>query len=194
MLKLNNYGTRKLIFDVCKTRLYSASATAAPKVKTEHDVAKEPKRENESFMANIFRGNLVTKQVFPFPDVLTLEQKETANSLLDPFQRFFTEVNNAVRNDENSAIDPETLKALWELGGMGIQVPNDYGGLGMNNTQYARLCQIVGAHDLGLGITLGAHQSIGFKGILLYGTPEQKEKYLPKVAAEEVRLYYICYI
>ncbi|XP_034481309.1 very long-chain specific acyl-CoA dehydrogenase, mitochondrial [Drosophila innubila] len=186
MLKLNNYGTRKLIFDVCKNRLYSASATAAPKVKTEHDVAKEPKRDNESFMANIFRGSLVTKQVFPYPDVLTLEQKETANSLLDPFQRFFTDVNNAARNDENSVIDPETLKALWELGGMGIQVPNDYGGLGMNNTQYARLCQIVGAHDLGLGITLGAHQSIGFKGILLYGTPEQKEKYLPKVAAEEV--------
>lgn len=37
-------------------------------------------------------------------------------------------------------------------------------------------------HDLGVGITLGAHQSIGFKGILLYGTPEQKEKYLPKLA------------
>lgn len=48
--------------------------------------------------------------------------------------------------------------------------------------QYARLVEIVGMHDLGVGITLGAHQSIGFKGILLYGTPEQKAKYLPKLA------------
>lgn len=35
--------------------------------------------------------------------------------------------------------------------------------------QYARLVEIVGSHDLAVGITLGAHQSIGFKGILLYG-------------------------
>lgn len=40
-------------------------------------------------------------------------------------------------------------------------------------------------HDLGVGIVLGAHQSIGFKGILLFGTKAQKEKYLPKVASGE---------
>lgn len=49
--------------------------------------------------------------------------------------------------------------------------------------QYARLVEIVGGHDLGVGITLGAHQSIGFKGILLFGNPAQKEKYLPKLAS-----------
>lgn len=55
----------------------------------------------------------------------------------------------------------------------------------LNNSvfsQYARLVEIVGMHDLGVGITLGAHQSIGFKGILLFGNPAQKEKYLPKLA------------
>lgn len=56
----------------------------------------------------------------------------------------------------------------------------------MNNTQYGRMCEIVGANDLGLGITIGAHQSIGFKGILLFGTPEQKEKYLPQVTSGKV--------
>lgn len=49
-------------------------------------------------------------------------------------------------------------------------------------SQYARLVEIVGTYDLGVGITLGAHQSIGFKGILLFGNPAQKEKYLPKLA------------
>lgn len=43
-------------------------------------------------------------------------------------------------------------------------------------------------HDLGVGITLGAHQSIGFKGILLFGTKAQKEKYLPKLASGEAGL------
>ncbi|XP_010576317.1 PREDICTED: very long-chain specific acyl-CoA dehydrogenase, mitochondrial-like, partial [Haliaeetus leucocephalus] len=51
--------------------------------------------------------------------------------------------------------------------------------------QYARLVEIVGQHDLGVGITLGAHQSIGFKGLLLYGTPAQKKKYLPRLATGE---------
>ncbi|CAJ0921508.1 unnamed protein product [Ranitomeya imitator] len=51
---------------------------------------------------------------------------------------------------------------------------------------YARLVEIVGQHDLGVGITLGAHQSIGFKGILLYGTEEQKKKYLPRLASGEI--------
>lgn len=40
-------------------------------------------------------------------------------------------------------------------------------------------------YDLGVGIVLGAHQSIGFKGILLFGTKAQKEKYLPKLASGE---------
>lgn len=77
------------------------------------------------------------------------------------------------------------MQGLKELGAFGLQVPTDYNGLGLNNTQYARLVEIVGSHDLGVGITLGAHQSIGFKGILLFGNPEQKTKYLPRLATGE---------
>lgn len=95
-------------------------------------------------------------------------------------------MNDAVKNDDTASIDQATLDALWELGGMAFQVPPEYGGIGANNTQYARMGEIVGAHDLGLGICLGAHQSIGFKGILLFGTPEQKQKYLPQVSTGKV--------
>lgn len=44
------------------------------------------------------------------------------------------------------------------------------------------MVEVVGAHDLGVGILLGASQSIGFRGILLFGTPEQKKRYLPDLA------------
>ena len=57
--------------------------------------------------------------------------------------------------------------------------------MGLTNTQYARLTEVVGGNDLGVGIFIGAHQSIGFKGILLAGTDEQKAKYLPKLATGE---------
>ncbi|XP_068143495.1 very long-chain specific acyl-CoA dehydrogenase, mitochondrial isoform X1 [Drosophila tropicalis] len=181
MIKLTNLVTKKLISGALQHRCFSAVTN----IQHNHNEDLSP-RPNESFMANIFRGSLMCKYVFPYPDVLTTEQKEFTNSLIDPFERFFLGVNDAARNDDNSKIDENTLTTLWELGAFGIQVPVDYGGLGLNNTQYGRLCQIVGANDLGLGITIGAHQSIGFKGILLYGTPEQKAKYLPMVSSEKV--------
>lgn len=70
------------------------------------------------------------------------------------------------------------LPFSWERPGWAL--PTGYSLLPL---QYARLVEIVGMHDLGVGITLGAHQSIGFKGILLFGTKAQKEKYLPKLAS-----------
>merc|ERR1712106_1267437 len=88
-------------------------------------------------------------------------------------------------NDANERVHPDTVQGLKELGAFGLQVPEDLGGVGLTNTQYARLTEIVGANDLGVGIFIGAHQSIGFKGILIAGTPEQKEQYLPRLASGE---------
>ncbi|XP_078284309.1 very long-chain specific acyl-CoA dehydrogenase, mitochondrial isoform X2 [Rhinoraja longicauda] len=82
-------------------------------------------------------------------------------------------------------VEDGTMQGLKEMGAFGLQVPAELGGLGLTNTQYARLVEIVGMHDLSVGITLGAHQSIGFKGILLFGNDAQKKKYLPKLAAGE---------
>ena len=69
------------------------------------------------------------------------------------------------------------------MGAFGLLVPEDLGGVGLCNTQYARVTEIVGANDLGVGIFIGAHQSIGYKGILIAGNPEQKAKYLPDLAS-----------
>lgn len=108
---------------------------------------------------------------------------------------------------------------MWDLGGFCLQVPTEYGGLGLNNTQYTRCVEICGYHDLAFSIVLGAHMSIGFKvfcilvesesilkiyffyldkeylltyyymfhiqGITLFGTPEQKKEYLPRVCNRE---------
>jgi len=142
-------------------------------------------KDSKSFVLNIFRGAAVTDQLFPFPDVMNEEQRETLESLIDPTDKFFYDCVDAAKNDANESIDEDTMQGLRELGAFGLQVPQDLGGVGLTNTQYARLTEIVGFHDLGIGITMGAHQSIGFKGILLFGSPEQKAKYLPKLAAGE---------
>ncbi|CAO1351476.1 unnamed protein product [Diamesa hyperborea] len=178
--------TKKNIFSI---KNYKISSQAQPK--TTDSTKKSPKtkeepKANQSFVHNLFRGNVESSQVFPYPMALNQEQIEYVGAFVDPISKFFVEVNDPVRNDKTASIDQGTLDALWELGAFGLQAPEKYGGLALNNTQYGRLAEIIGAHDLGLGICVGAHQSIGFKGILLYGTEAQKEKYLPQVCTGRV--------
>lgn len=170
------------------TRLQSTAAQ--PAVASKIPAAKERKmikevKPNMSFVMNIFRGAAVTDQAIPFPYNLTGEEKDTLEMLIDPTEKFFEECNDAMKNDTMEGVEETTMQGLKEMGAFGLQVPTEFGGLGLNNTQYARLVEVVGMHDLGVAIILGAHQSIGFKGILITGNPEQKAKYLPRVASGE---------
>lgn len=53
-----------------------------------------------------------------------------------------SQVNDPAKNDENAQIEPATLAGLWELGAFALQVPPEHGGLGLSNTQYARLVEV----------------------------------------------------
>uniref|UniRef100_A0A8D0D399 Very long-chain specific acyl-CoA dehydrogenase, mitochondrial n=1 Tax=Sander lucioperca TaxID=283035 RepID=A0A8D0D399_SANLU len=167
--------------NLCRSEMKTDSATVWPishlKCFQEH--------ESKSFAVNIFKGQIATAQVFPYPSALNEEQEQFLRELVGPVGKFFEEVNDPAKNDALEKVEDHTMEGLKEMGAFGLQVPADLGGLGLSNTQYARLVEIVGSHDLGVGITLGAHQSIGFKGILLFGNPAQKEKYLPKLATGE---------
>uniref|UniRef100_A0A8C7A3X2 Very long-chain specific acyl-CoA dehydrogenase, mitochondrial n=1 Tax=Neovison vison TaxID=452646 RepID=A0A8C7A3X2_NEOVI len=169
---------------------FIGSDSLSPEASTRENQAKirgSPawRAESKSFAVGMFKGQLTTDQVFPYPSVLNEEQTQFLKELVGPVSRFFEEVNDAAKNDMMEKVEETTMQGLKELGAFGLQVPSELGGVGLCNTQYARLVEIVGTHDLGVGITLGAHQSIGFKGILLFGTKAQKEKYLPKLASGE---------
>ncbi|KAJ6644711.1 hypothetical protein lerEdw1_013630 [Lerista edwardsae] len=143
-------------------------------------------QEPASFVTSLFSGRLAPESVFPFPSALSQEQEQVLQAMVAPCTRFFQEVNNAAANEALGSIEKGTLDGLKEMGCFGLQVPEEMGGIGLTNTQYARMVEVVGMYDLGVGISLGAHQSIGFKGILLFGTKTQKKKYLPKLASGEV--------
>ena len=76
----------------------------------------------------------------------------------------------------------EILRDLGEIGVLGLYVDEKYGGQGLSQTGYARVFETIGEIDATLSIVLGVHQSIGFKGISLFGTDEQKERWLPDLA------------
>ncbi|XP_021550698.1 complex I assembly factor ACAD9, mitochondrial isoform X2 [Neomonachus schauinslandi] len=138
---------------------------------------------SRAFAKELFLGKIEKKEVFPFPEVSQDELNEI-NQFVGPVEKFFTEEVDSERIDREGKIPKETLEKLKSLGLFGLQVPEEYGGLGLSNTMYARLGEIVGL-DASIAVTLAAHQAIGLKGIILAGTKEQKAKYLPKLASGE---------
>lgn len=141
--------------------------------------------EDLSFARHLFFGSVEEEEVFPFPDSLGDEERETLQMLLDPLDRFMRERIDDGGVDHDTLLGDDLLTELKEMGLFGLQIPESYGGLGLSNTGYARLFERIAASDASIAVTLGAHQSIGLKGILIFGTDEQKQRYLPDLAAGE---------
>ncbi|CAM5127083.1 unnamed protein product [Eretmochelys imbricata] len=136
-----------------------------------------------AYAKELFLGKLRKEEVFPYPEISN-EELEEINQFVGPVEKFFSEEVDSKKIDQDAKIPPETLKGLKSLGLFGMQVPEEYGGLGLSNTMYARLGEIISL-DGSIAVTLAAHQAIGLKGILMAGTDEQKAKYLPKLASGE---------
>uniref|UniRef100_A0A4Y0BH69 Uncharacterized protein n=1 Tax=Anopheles funestus TaxID=62324 RepID=A0A4Y0BH69_ANOFN len=143
-------------------------------------------KANRSFVMNLFSGKLQTAELFPYPEALNEEQREYIQAFVDPTVKFYQEVNDAARNDATASVEKAVVDALWEQGFLGPFIPTEYGGLGLSNSQSVRLSEISGSYDLGMSIYAGAHQTIGTKGIIMYGNKEQKEKYLPQLSTGRV--------
>nr|XP_028574790.1 acyl-CoA dehydrogenase family member 9, mitochondrial isoform X3 [Podarcis muralis] len=136
-----------------------------------------------AFAKELFLGTLRKEDVFPFPEISN-EELEEINQFVGPVEKFFNEDVDSKKIDQDAKIPQETLNELKNLGLFGMQIPEEYGGLGLSNTMYARLGEIT-SQDGAIAVTLAAHQAIGLKGILIAGTEEQKKKYLPKLASGE---------
>jgi alkylation response protein AidB-like acyl-CoA dehydrogenase len=92
--------------------------------------------------------------------------------------------------DRVGEIPDDVMKALAEIGAFGIKIPQRFGGLGLSQTNYSRAAMRLGAHCGNLTALLSAHQSIGVpQPLLMFGTPQQKEKYLPRCAKGEITAF-----
>ena len=143
-----------------------------------------PPMIEQSFMKALFHGVIAEDMIFPYPE-LPSDDRENTSMILDSVRRYFAANVDAAKIDREHAIPPEVMDGLKALGLFGLQIPTDHDGIGLSASAYARVMQEVGGLDASVAVMLGAHQSIGLKGILLFGTPEQKRRYLPKLATGE---------
>jgi acyl-CoA dehydrogenase family member 9 len=138
-----------------------------------------------SFMKSIFHGVIEQDLVFPYPE-MKADERESLSLMIDNVQKFCETRVDAAAIDRAHAIPEEVLAGMKELGLFGLSIPEEHGGLGLGATAYARVVQEIAAHDASLAVTVGAHQSIGCKALVLFGTEAQKRKYLPRLASGEL--------
>jgi len=123
----------------------------------------------------------------PEPDPKEEARAEAFLSRLEVFAREHID-GNAI--DRNGHVPEEVLDGLRELGAFGIKIPREYGGLGLSQRSYARALTIVASRCGSTGAYLSAHQSIGVPGpLLMFGTEEQKRRYLPRLAGGELSAF-----
>ncbi|MCB0875167.1 MAG: acyl-CoA dehydrogenase family protein [Solirubrobacterales bacterium] len=134
-----------------------------------------------SFAKSLLLGEIHEEMVFPWPEPDAEEQVKVRELCARA-----REIGNAIdhrRVEEDRWIGDEHIRELGEAGLCGLYVDERYGGQGLSQTGYARVFETFAQIDATLSIVLGVHQSIGYKGIALFGTDEQKERFLPDLAA-----------
>ena len=134
-----------------------------------------------SFAKSLFLGEIHEELVFPWLQADS-EEQDRVRALNARIREYCAEHYDARRAEEERWIPDQVLRDLGEIGALGLYVEEEYGGQGLSQTGYARVFETVGQIDATLAIVLGVHQSIGFKGISLFGTDEQKARFLPDLA------------
>jgi acyl-CoA dehydrogenase family protein 9 len=150
------------------------------------EVATQPRGDTErtgvsSFCKSLFLGEIHEELVFPWPEPHAAEQ-ERVRTLIGAAREIGGRIDPR-KIEEDRWIGDGLIKELGEAGLLGLYVPEQYGGQGLSQTGYARVFETFTQIDATLSIVLGVHQSIGYKGIVLFGTDEQKERFLPDLCA-----------
>jgi alkylation response protein AidB-like acyl-CoA dehydrogenase len=153
------------------------------------EAAREKEWESPSFVRELFEGSFQLDLVHPFPspDPADLER---ARPFMERLERFMKERVDSDRIDREGKIPADVVRELGEIGAFGIKIPVEYGGLGLSQYSYTHAIGMVTSQDGSLTALLSAAQSIGVPTPLkLFGTEEQKERYLPRLARGAVSAF-----
>lgn len=146
----------------------------------------ETTNKNQSFMRSLCMGKILEDMIFPYPK-MDKEESETLKTVFSSFQTWLKPKANEYRKwDKEGEMPASFLQEMKEFGLFSFIVPEEFGGMEMSATAYSRTLQELSRYDGSIAVTAGAHSSIGMRGLLLFGTDEQKKKYLPKLATGEM--------
>ncbi|HET7203825.1 MAG TPA: acyl-CoA dehydrogenase family protein, partial [Steroidobacteraceae bacterium] len=140
----------------------------------------------QSVAKQLLLGNVLESALFPYP-AINERDREMLAMIIDSVEKFLDGKDRDFARMDREAHQPdEFVQALRDLGLFGLIIPEEFGGIGLSNAAYARVLAQTSSHDSSVSLTIGAHSSIGMKGLLLFGTADQKARYLPRLATGEM--------
>src|SRR6059036_2993182 len=153
------------------------------------EASRDPLDERGSFASNLFIGRYDFNRIYPWPEQ-SAEDRAAGQEFLASLQKYLRENIDADEIDRTGEIPQKNIDDLFAMGAFAIKVPKQYGGLGLSQVNYGRAAMLLGSWDANLTALVSAHQSIGVpQPLLLFGTDEQKAKYLPRVARKEISAF-----
>jgi acyl-CoA dehydrogenase family protein 9 len=130
------------------------------------------------FAKALFFGRFNSGWVMPYPR-LSDEELPRVTEALAEVRRFVEDELDPAGIDRRADIPREIIRGLGSLGVLGMTVPEAYGGRGFSLAAYCRVMELIGNRCASTSVFINAHHSIGLRALLLFGTEEQRRRWLP---------------
>ena len=140
--------------------------------------------QKAGFAKELFFGRFLTSAMLPYPQ-LAASEYEVGSRAVAEVREFVEQHLDAAKIDQECDIPADVIRGLSRLGVMGMTVSPENGGRGFSQQNYCRVMEVIGGHCASTAVFINAHHSIGLRGLALFGTPEQKQRWMHPLAAGE---------
>ncbi len=147
-----------------------------------------PDPETMGFIKHLFWGKFREDLVFPYPEV-SADEVARCDQLLANLDEYLKNEHPTVAIDQGQEIPRWAIDRLFQLGVMGMIIPQEYGGGGFSITSYNRVLSRIGETCGSTAVMVSAHQSIGCGALNLFGTEQQKRRFLPRMATDTLSAF-----
>jgi acyl-CoA dehydrogenase family member 9 len=135
-------------------------------------------KETLGFAKALFFGHFNASLVFPYPQ-LKPEEKQVVEAAVAEVRKYCQDHIDAAAIDRNADIPSDNILGLARLGVLGMTAPLEVGGRGFSQQAYCRIMEVIGGHCSSTAVFVNAHHSIGIRALLLFGSEDQKKRWLP---------------
>jgi alkylation response protein AidB-like acyl-CoA dehydrogenase len=136
------------------------------------------------FAKGLFQGHFVSDWVMPYPRIAETERGQLDQTLAE-LRKFLNEDLDPAEIDRKADIPRNVIDGLGRIGVLGMTAPAEYGGHGFSQLANTKILEELGTRCASTSVFVNAHHSIGIRALLLFGTHEQKQKWLPKLCTGE---------
>ena len=178
-----------LINELRKRGLAMATHVSEKEARDVVEAAREADWKLPSFGKQLFLGDFRLDLIHPQPQ-LDPEAVEKGERFLASCARLLEAEVDPLEIERDAKIPDRVVDGLKKIGALGMKVDPEYGGLGLSQLYYSRALAIAGVYHSSLCTLLSAHQSIGVaEPLRMFGSEEQKRKWLPLVAKDHISAF-----